>query len=504
MCENGGNRLKLCENNNCNNCLNNSFASHEKAIFWSNKNIKTARLTFKSSKDKFFFDCNKCNHDFEIKLASLVYNNSWCHYCSNQKLCEKQDCAICLDKSFAKHPKAQFWSNKNEKKAREYFYSSEQKVYFDCDKCKHTFQSMIGNVTRGNKWCNFCSNTYLCEDTDCKICFEKSFASSEKAKFWSNKNEKKPRDVFLNSHDKYLFDCDKCKHIYTKSLNKISTDKTGCQYCSHQLLCDDDDCELCFDNSFASHPKVKFWSKKNTKNPGDVFKNSATKYWFDCHTCGHDYEKILCDMSRYDCPYCGCNILCSKLDCQTCFNKSFASSDKAKFLNPENNIDSRTIFKASEKKYEFICEKKHKFTSALNKVTCDNTQCPFCNRKTEAKLYDWLVEKYKNVEREKRFDWCKNKKSLPYDFYLPDLKLLIELDGGQHFIQVQNWQSPEKSQEVDKFKNDKAIENGYSIIRIIQEDVWFDKKDWEIKLSENIKIYDKPLEIKIGDGYKNL
>jgi hypothetical protein len=65
MCENGGSRMKLCQNNNCQICFDNSFASHERSKFWSNKNLKTSRLTFKSSKDKYIFNCDKCNHSFE-------------------------------------------------------------------------------------------------------------------------------------------------------------------------------------------------------------------------------------------------------------------------------------------------------------------------------------------------------------------------------------------------------------------------------------------------------
>lgn len=421
MCQYGGNRVKLCENNNCKECLDSSFASHEKGIYWSNKNIKQARLVFKSSKDKYIFDCNKCSHSFETKLASIVYNNCWCPYCSNQKLCDKNDCLTCFDKSFAKHPKAKFWSDKNEKTARDYTFSSEYKAYFNCDKCNHTFQSMIGNITRGNRWCNFCSNNNLCDSEDCNICFEKSFASSDKAKYWSNKNEKNPRSLFKNTHNKYLFNCNKCNHTFEKSLNKISTEKSWCQYCAHQLLCDDNDCSQCFDNCFESHPKAKYWSKKNTKHPGDVFKKSGTKYWFDCHKCGHDYEKILCDMDRYDCPYCGCNILCDKEECNTCFEKSFASSNKVIYFSNSNNINPRTIFKASEKKYEFICEKGHKFITGLNKITCENNWCSLCINKTEAKLFTWLQTNYKNVERQKKFDWCRNKRSLPFDFFFLNL-----------------------------------------------------------------------------------
>jgi hypothetical protein len=40
------------------------------------------------------------------------------------------------------------------------------------------------------------------------IPFEKSFASHEKAIYWSDKNNLKPNEVFKNSHNKFLFDFD--------------------------------------------------------------------------------------------------------------------------------------------------------------------------------------------------------------------------------------------------------------------------------------------------------
>lgn len=419
---------------------------------------------------------------------------------NNTKLCKMDKCKICFEKSFASHEKVIYWSKNNQLTPRNVFKKTDKKYFFDCPTCKHDFDISLDNLARG-KWCGYCNNSKLCSSDKCNICLEKSFASHDKVIFWSTKNKENPRNVFKKTNKKFLFNCDKCKHSFEKELAKISYENGWCPYCAHQKLCDNDDCEMCYDMCFESHPKAKYWSKKNTKHPGDVFKNSASKYWFDCPTCGHDYEKALFDMDRYGCPYCGNQQLCSNDKCQNCFNKSFASSDKAKYLDPENKINPRSIFKSSEKKYDFICEKKHKFTSALNKINCDNTWCPFCIRKTEAKLYDWLVEKYKNVEREKRFEWCKQKKALPFDFFLPEYNLLIELDGNQHFEQIQNWQSPDITQETDKLKNNKALENGYSIIRISQEDVFKDKNDWEHILENKIKNYESPIEIKIGDKY---
>ena len=39
------------------------------------------------------------------------------------------------------------------------------------------------------------------------IPYEKSFASYEKAQYWSDKNELKPNEVTLNSHKKIWFYC---------------------------------------------------------------------------------------------------------------------------------------------------------------------------------------------------------------------------------------------------------------------------------------------------------
>lgn len=48
-----------------------------------------------------------------------------------------------------------------------------------------------------------------------------------------------------------------------------------------------------------------------------------------------------------------------------------------------------------------------------------------------------VLNKYNiKYEREKRFDDCKNKKALPFDFYLPDYNILIEYNGLQHYKDI--------------------------------------------------------------------
>jgi len=73
-----------------------------------------------------------------------------------------------------------------------------------------------------------------------------------------------------------------------------------------------------------------------------------------------------------------------------------------------------------------------------------------------------------------------------YDFYLIDHRLILEIDGNQHFIQVNNWGSPEETLENDIQKMKLAIDNGISILRIYQPDIWSDKIDWKKYISNNL------------------
>jgi very-short-patch-repair endonuclease len=97
------------------------------------------------------------------------------------------------------------------------------------------------------------------------------------------------------------------------------------------------------------------------------------------------------------------------------------------------------------------------------------------------------------------------KNKLYFDFVIEELKLIIEIDGEQHFRQISNWCHPEITFERDNYKMNKALKNGYTIIRILQEDIWFDRNDWRENIKKYLKLYSEPSKIFIGckDKYKN-
>jgi hypothetical protein len=59
--------------------------------------------------------------------------------------------------------------------------------------------------------------------------------------------------------------------------------------------------------------------------------------------------------------------------------------------------------------------------------------------KGEYKILSWLTDNNIKFIYGYRFDDCRNKYPLPFDFYLPDLNQCIEFDGRQHFESVDHF-----------------------------------------------------------------
>lgn len=82
-------------------------------------------------------------------------------------------------------------------------------------------------------------------------------------------------------------------------------------------------------------------------------------------------------------------------------------------------------------------------------------------------------------ERQKKFEKCKNKKILSFDFYIPLKNILIEYDGKQHYSPIKLYGGIDgfnKTALRDSIKTKWAKDNNYNLIRIK-----FDMKKEEIE-----------------------
>jgi very-short-patch-repair endonuclease len=78
-----------------------------------------------------------------------------------------------------------------------------------------------------------------------------------------------------------------------------------------------------------------------------------------------------------------------------------------------------------------------------------------------------------NYSNEYSYEDCKYINNLKFDFYLPDLNLLIEYDGRQHSAPNDYFggiESYELTKKRDCIKDTYALKNGIKLIRISHED----------------------------------
>lgn len=101
--------------------------------------------------------------------------------------------------------------------------------------------------------------------------------------------------------------------------------------------------------------------------------------------------------------------------------------------------------------------------------------CPKCqSSKGEKRIAQWLQENNITYVQQKTFTECKDKKVLPFDFYIPDHNLCIEYDGEQHFKPINfsgkgdEWALNQLSitQMHDNIKNQYCKDNNIRLLRI--------------------------------------
>lgn len=92
---------------------------------------------------------------------------------------------------------------------------------------------------------------------------------------------------------------------------------------------------------------------------------------------------------------------------------------------------------------------------------------PNCNKTLgEAKISDYLSENDILYQPQKTFDGLKYKKTLFYDFYLPEFNMLIEYDGEFHYSPIFSEEAFEHEKKRDKLKTKYAMENNIALLRI--------------------------------------
>lgn len=251
-------------------------------------------------------------------------------------------------------------------------------------------------------------------------------------------------------------------------------------------------CPLC--NKIKQNEKSKMSSDEFLKRVhvlhGDKinvlgeYKGTKETIKAQCTVCGHIWE-----------PRAGYLIAKNLRGCPICAHKQRIKTktrpldffyEQIKKINPDIEIIGE--YKNSVTPVRCKCKIDGYEWEATVKNLLKGTGCPKCNTSHgERKIKQVLDENNIEYRVQYCFDGCKNKRALPFDFYLPEYNVCIEYDGQQHYRPVTfGGISEEKSKEhfKDTVKNDNkknkfCQDNGIKLIRIPYYD--FDKIEQIIK-----------------------
>lgn len=152
-----------------------------------------------------------------------------------------------------------------------------------------------------------------------------------------------------------------------------------------------------------------------------------------------------------------------------------------------NNIKVLDTYKGANISIPHLCVKHNKiwYPTPGNVISGKSRGCSECNESLgESIIKKWLENNNIKYVSEKRFDDCKDSRSLPFDFYLIDLNKCIEYDGQQHFEPKDFFGGQEAFNKLclhDKIKTEYCEQNNIPLLRIP-----YYEKDIETQLEQFI------------------
>lgn len=280
------------------------------------------------------------------------------------------------------------------------------------------------------------------------------------------KNNSIKVEIYCNEHKKYF------KQIPNSHLNG-----SRCPDCGRDSFIKS---RLLTKEEFIRRAKEIHGEKYNYNKIS--YKNLQIKINIYCEEHNKYFKQTPCShLNGSGCPECGLN---SRIE-----NRRFTKDkfiEKAKEVHGNKyNYDS-VDYKDSITFIKIYCKKHKKYFYQAPAQHLQGNGCPICaeskGEKRISLLLDSLNIKY---EREKRFDDCKNKRTLPFDFYLFNYNLCIEYDGRQHFELVSFGSNYEKAYRNferlkynDNIKNEYCRKNNIKLVRIKYSDNISEKLDF--------------------------
>ena len=197
------------------------------------------------------------------------------------------------------------------------------------------------------------------------------------------------------------------------------------------------------------------------------FINSRLKVKLICTINGHGWFEQTPDNhinKNKGCPKCAIELRANK---KRKTNKEFIKKSNFKHDNKYNY--SQVNYINNSTKVKIICPTHGIFIQTPNNHLFGQG-CPSCNDSKGGLEIKKILNKNNIIFiKEYKFKDCKNKKPLPFDFYLPDYNICIEFNGRQHYEPVKIFGGVKQlvtQQKNDKIKVDYCNKNNIKLVVI--------------------------------------
>jgi DNA-directed RNA polymerase subunit RPC12/RpoP/very-short-patch-repair endonuclease len=159
---------------------------------------------------------------------------------------------------------------------------------------------------------------------------------------FSDKNKKNPSQISFGTSDKYLWNCSKCHNEYDMKVNKRTTGKQNCPYCSGKKVLKG------FNDLWTTYPEIADLLEDKQKGY-ELTAGSGKKENFKCKDCGYIIKnKSINEAVRrgIHCPRCGDGISYPEKFLLNVLNQCNVSFENQKLFNWSEN-----------KRFDFYIEK---------------------------------------------------------------------------------------------------------------------------------------------------
>lgn len=200
------------------------------------------------------------------------------------------------------------------------------------------------------------------------------------AKDWYYTGNKKlrPEDVFVNSHKKVWWKCEK-GHKWEATVAARTNNGQGCPVCSNRVII------AGYNDLETLEPEIaKYWNneKNGDLKPSQVSRGCNKKVWWKCEK-GHEYQVRINDKvkKKSGCPICSNRIILPGYNDLKTLRPDIA----AEWANDRNELKSTEVGIHSNKKVWWKCSFKRHYWEARVHDRNRGTGCPYCARKRKWK-----------------------------------------------------------------------------------------------------------------------